>query len=448
MPDRRYAIVDVETTGGTTHNSRITDISIFITDGRQVLDEFSTLVNPEVPIPSFITHLTGIDDEMVSGAPVFKEVAEQILEFTSDAIFVAHNVNFDFAMLTNEYRRLQYTFEREKLCTVRLARKYILAHRSYGLGNICADLGIPINGRHRARGDAEATVELFHQIFLKSEGHPTMMDEKWLKGMPAGLDRLVIDRLPETAGLYFLYDDQGNALYIGACGNIFKKVTRLLTSKAKRAIELKSSLADVDFEETGSELIAKLKLPAMLDKHQPAFNNRAKKTSKWEVTSYTDLFGYVHLDLIPMASEKGLGFFNTRKEGEVYLSKLVNKYQLCGHLSSISSNTNCQSQNCMGACRQLEPVESYNARVSQALEQKTFSRSDFVILEQRVQNQQPFVMIEGHEYIGYGQIGEYDEGIADPRDLKNHLNTDSNSFEKMAIIQAYLMKHNPKIINI
>ncbi|MEQ8470386.1 MAG: exonuclease domain-containing protein [Marinoscillum sp.] len=448
--NKLYAIIDTETTGGIPRFSRLTDISIFLYDGESIVDEFSSLINPEIPIPPFITQLTGIDDDMVSGAPLFEEIAQQVIEITQGAIFVAHNVNFDYGMLRSEFGRMRYDYQRPKLCTVRLARKYIPGHRSYGLGNICADLGIPINGRHRARGDAEATVELFHLIYQEAEGHPTMTDEKWLTGLPVHMDRSVVDRLPETAGLFYFYDEIGKVVYIGASSNVFKKVTSLFTSKSKKSVELRSIMADIDFEETGSELIAKLKLPEAIDKHEPNFNSIPGKKSKWELTNSVDLFGYLHLNLMPAANGRTIGTcsFNTKKEGEVYLRKLVKQYQLCGNLCSIHAGSNCEKQGCMGACRQLEPVKSYNLRVEQALSQKTFSQSNFVILDQRTQSQQPFIMIEGHQYIGYGLIDHQDDAIDDLSALKDRLNVDNNSIEKMAIIQAYMIKHKPKIIAI
>lgn len=448
--NKLYAIIDTETTGGTPRFSKLTDISIFIYDGEGIVDEFSSLINPGIPIPPFITQLTGIDDEMVSSAPSFEEIAQQIVEITEGAVFVAHNVNFDYGMIRSEFASLRYDYQRQKLCTVRLARKYLPGHRSYGLGNICDDLGIPINGRHRARGDAEATVELFHRIYQEADGHPTMVDEKWLQGMPASMDRSVIDRLPETAGLYFCFDDQGSVIYIGAGANIYKKVTSLMKSSSKKTIEMKSLMADIDFEETGSELIAKLKLPEAIDKHEPTYNRSPGKKAKWQVVTTMDLFGYLHLELMPAVkgNSSAVCSFNTRKEGEAYLKKLTGKYQLCGKLCGISEKANCETSGCMGACRQLEPVDSYNVRVEQALTQKTFSQSDFVILEQRIQNVQPFIMIQGHEYIGYGLIDEEDEGVSDIGSLKDRLNSDNSSIEKMAIIQAYLLKHNPRIISI
>ncbi|MGB1211473.1 MAG: PolC-type DNA polymerase III, partial [Lacinutrix venerupis] len=156
-----YTIIDVETSGRT---NRITEISVFKYDGNKVIDEFTTLVNPNCYIPEHITALTGIDNGTVANAPEFHEIAQQVLEITKDTIFVAHNVNFDYNVIRNEFKSINIDFTRKKLCTVRLSRKLLPGHKSYSLGKLSKDLNININGRHRARGDAEATVTLFKKL--------------------------------------------------------------------------------------------------------------------------------------------------------------------------------------------------------------------------------------------------------------------------------------------
>jgi DNA polymerase-3 subunit epsilon len=163
-----FAIVDIETTGGSPETSRITEIAIFLFDGKDVVKEYTTLINPECFIPPNITRLTGITNEMVTDAPRFYEVARRIGEFTEDAIFVAHNVQFDYKFVQAEFKRLGYSYSRKTLCTVRLSRKYLPGYSSYSLGNICGELGIPISGRHRAAGDALATVKLFQKLLYVS----------------------------------------------------------------------------------------------------------------------------------------------------------------------------------------------------------------------------------------------------------------------------------------
>lgn len=162
-----YAIIDIETTGHARINGKITEIAIFIHDGFEITDSFTTLINPVCYIPAFITGLTGISNEMVRNAPKFYEVARKIVEMTENKVFVAHNVSFDYHFIQEEFKQLGYDYQRKTLCTVRMSRKYLPGHRSYSLGNLCNELNISINGRHRAAGDALATVKLFELIMAR-----------------------------------------------------------------------------------------------------------------------------------------------------------------------------------------------------------------------------------------------------------------------------------------
>ncbi len=167
---RLYAIIDIETTGQSAQRGKITEIAIFIHDGFRVTDSFSSLVNPECYIPDFITRLTGIDNKMVQSAPRFYEIARQIVELTQDKIFVAHNVGFDYRFVQEEFKQLGYDYQRKTMCTVKMSRKFLPGHQSYSLGKLCAELGISIHGRHRAEGDALATVKLF-ELILAQKAH-------------------------------------------------------------------------------------------------------------------------------------------------------------------------------------------------------------------------------------------------------------------------------------
>lgn len=165
MAPQRYSIIDVETTGKGLHGNRITEICIVLLEDDAVIDKFTSLVNPECFIPPFITGLTGIDNTMVEDAPKFHEIADEIERMTRGCIFVAHNVNFDYNVLRGEFRAIERDFYRKKLCTVRLSRKLIPKLYSYSLGKLCTSLGIPLNNRHRAEGDTDATVLLFQKDF-------------------------------------------------------------------------------------------------------------------------------------------------------------------------------------------------------------------------------------------------------------------------------------------
>lgn len=165
-----YCIVDVETTGGVKGPARLTEVAILRHDGHAVVDTFHTLLNPGHPIPWFIKKLTGIDDQMVKSAPTFDMVAHEVDQITRDAIFVAHNVSFDFGFIQKELNWVGIEFLRRTLCTVKLSRKIFPGYSSYSLGNLCRSLEIPLDNHHRAHADAAATTRLF-ELLLANDNH-------------------------------------------------------------------------------------------------------------------------------------------------------------------------------------------------------------------------------------------------------------------------------------
>lgn len=273
---RVYSIIDIETTGGRRDGHKITEIAIINFDGEKSIEEYSTLINPERNIPLAITYFTGISNEMVQDAPKFYEVAKKIVELTEGNIFVAHNVFFDFNFIKHEFQSLGYSYNREKLCTVRLARQKLPGHKSYSLGNICNDLGIEIKNRHRALGDARATVELLKKI-LESD-NKALVQYTEVEGrkvlLPSKLDREDYDKLPNLPGVYYFYDDQGKLLYIGKSKDIKKRVAShfRLDMKRPRDIKLKNEIAKIEYSILGSELSALLYECHEIKNRKPVFN--------------------------------------------------------------------------------------------------------------------------------------------------------------------------------
>ena len=164
-----FAIVDIESSGGNFQKDRIIEIAIIIHDGKKVVDQFATLINPLTPITPFVITLTGITDKMVESAPTFEQVSAKILEITKDMVFVAHNAKFDYGFLKSEFKRINLSFNRKQICTVNLSKKMLPHHKSYSLGNLCNDLGIEIKNRHRALGDTMATVLLLEHLISKDK---------------------------------------------------------------------------------------------------------------------------------------------------------------------------------------------------------------------------------------------------------------------------------------
>ncbi len=269
-----YSIIDIETTGGSRQGNKITEIAIINFDGEKVIDEFSSLINPEISIPFSITRLTGITNEMVANAPKFYEVAKKIVEMTKGHVFVAHNVFFDYNFIKHEFSELGFQYSAERLCTVRLSRKLLPGHASYSLGKLCKDLGIEITARHRALGDAKATVELLKLLLQRSES--SLGPHIYTKSisLPSNLEQKTYDSLPEKEGVYYFHNLKGELLYIGKSTNIKKRVTGHFRPdlKRKKDIELKDRIADIQYQVTGHELTALLLEAHEIKTLRPLYN--------------------------------------------------------------------------------------------------------------------------------------------------------------------------------
>ena len=234
-----YSILDVETTGGKYNEEGITEIAIYRFDGEKIVDQFISLINPEIPIQPFVQQLTGINNKMLTNAPKFFQIAKRILEITDNSILVAHNSSFDYRMLKIEFDRLGYMFNISQLCTVKLSKKIIPNLDSYKLGNLVKSLGIPISNRHRASGDALATVELFKLLILKDKEKiivnslitetKVSSKNKWQK---------LINKLPNDVGIYYFHDENGKIIYIGKSNNLKNRVNQHLTGKSKKSLKV------------------------------------------------------------------------------------------------------------------------------------------------------------------------------------------------------------------
>ena len=167
-----FAVVDIETTGSTPQSAGITEIAIVIHNGVEVTGKYVTLINPRHKIPPFIVNMTGISDEMVAGAPLFEDVAPQIYNLLNGRVFVAHNVSFDYSFVHYLLGRSGFQWSAPKLCTIKLSRRVFPGLDKYGLGSLTRDLGIKIEGRHRAWGDAAATAQVLTMAIEKEGMQP------------------------------------------------------------------------------------------------------------------------------------------------------------------------------------------------------------------------------------------------------------------------------------
>ncbi len=444
-----YAIVDIETTGLSPSNEKITEIAIYIHDGHKIVDEFSTLINPEKKIPYRIIHMTGINNQMVESAPKFYEVAKQIVEFTDGKIIVGHNVRFDYGFIRNEFKSLGYNYERKTLDTVKLSRKLIPGRKSYSLGKLCKDLEIENSARHRAAGDAMATTKLF-ELLLSIEGTPEDIN---LNGVQSGLNKSLVQDLPTSAGVYYFYDKDKELIYVGKSINIHDRVLSHLNNNLhKKAIEMKNRLADVDFQITGSELIALLLESDEIKKNQPRYNQSQKRTYfNYGLYSFEDDDGYQNLKIIRLIDELSpLYTYSSLHEGKEHLTNLCEEFNLCQKLCGLyDTDGKCfhyQIHGCKGACVGEELPAEYNARVRESLDNYQFKHQNFFVVDVgRNEDENSIVKIENGKYIGYGFLST-DQVSTDISLMHDCIINYRDNKEVRRIIVTYLKKNKCTVV--
>ncbi|WP_068473680.1 exonuclease domain-containing protein [Saccharicrinis aurantiacus] len=446
----RYAIIDIETTGNKATLGKITEIAIYVHDGKEIVDEFVSLVNPEQYIPPFITQLTGITNDMVKDAPKFYEIARRVVEVTEDCIFVAHNSSFDYGFIQAEFEALGFQYERETLCTVKLSRKLIPGHKSYSLGKICDYYGIGINGRHRAAGDAMATVSLFEILLSKNSGIIIPADNGYvsLADLHPNLDINKVKELPHSTGVYYFYNESDELIYIGKSTDIRKRVFNHIGNvKTQKAIKMKSQISRVEYAITGSELVALLKESAEIKKNKLVYN-KAQRRNKvfYGIFSFKDRKGYIRFNiakndgrLTPLIS------FDSQKAAKEYMMNYAEEFNLCQKLSGLSDSVSAcfqyQIKLCKGACVGEEASSEYNLRAEAFIKRISFGNSSMIIKDiGRTTEESSFVLIEKGKYLGYGFVAS-DTSVTDTNYLIDQLVYQEDNYDAKIIIKRQLSEN-------
>ena len=401
-----YAIIDIETTGLSAKKEKITEIAIIIHDGKKETERFQTLINPERRIPYRITQLTGINDQMVSAAPKFYEVAKKILELTEGKTIVAHNVTFDYNFIKAEFAEFSYDFQRRILCTVKMSRKVFPGQPSYSLGKITRQLGIPHSHKHRAMGDAEATRLLFELILKNS---PEVALEKPIK-LPKALSESVINSLPNEAGIYYFLNSKEDVIYVGKSKHIRQRIMQHLNNFAtKKAVEMIDNIADMKYILTGSELVALLLESDEIKRLKPIYNRaQIRSVFSYGIFLNIDKSGYFDLSIgknEPLS--RPLTTFSSSREAKDFMHFLADEYNLChSHCGLNSGGGACfsyQIHKCDGACVGKETVEDYNRKVKNATLRMRFRTSDFFLIEKgRSADEIAVIEVRNGSYRGYG----------------------------------------------
>ncbi|OAB78535.1 exonuclease domain-containing protein [Cochleicola gelatinilyticus] len=452
-----YAILDIETTGGKYNEEGITEIAIYRFDGHEVVDQFSSLVNPERPIQPFVVNLTGINSDMLRNAPKFYEVAKRIIEITNDCILVAHNAKFDNRILTTEFDRLGYPFEKDTLCTVELSKKLIPDLPSYSLGKLVRSLGIPLSDRHRAQGDAKATVTLF-KMLLNKDNNKEIISTSIKKDPKRQLEPKLIDMIaaaPTDTGVYYMHKADGSIIYIGKSKNIKKRLTQHFTNDNKKSKQIQLEVTAVTYEKTGNDLIAQLKESEEIKHNKPRYNRALRKTLfQYQLAVHKNEEGYLELKIEKSdARKKPVTTFTNYQQAKSALFLITEKYQLCQKLTGLHKTDGACFQytikECLGACIQKESAEAYNERVREFLDKNSYSNQHMLIIDKgRDIDERSVILIENGNYKGYGYYN-LNYQINNPEILRSIINPMQNNRDAQHIIQSYLRRNKVlKIVNL
>ena len=371
--------VDIETTGGNAVRDRITEIAIITMSGGELVSEWSTLINPEISIPSNIQRLTGISNEMVMDMPGFQDICKDVLSRLEGRLFTAHNARFDYGFIKNEFKRCEIRFSAPVLCTVKLSRKLFPDYPRHNLDSIIRRHNLQCSARHRAMGDARVLFDFMQTLYTTL--NPDQIEHvirHLLKrpSLPAGLSEDDVNELPESPGVYLFYDKHHTPIYIGKSKNIRERVLSHFNADYRSSKEMKISqnIGSIEYILTAGELGALLEESRLIKKLLPIYNHKLRRHDSLYTIKWSDNQPPVITDASTIdASEVNqyFGLFKSKKQARNTLGKLAKEHQLCQKVMGLENGHGpCfayQLKKCKGACVENESILQHNIRLAQAL---------------------------------------------------------------------------------
>ncbi len=390
---------------------------------------------------------------MLRNAPKFYEVAKRIIEITEDCIIVAHNSSFDYRILKTEFNRLGFPFKRKTLCTVELSKQLIPDMPSYSLGKLTRSLGIAISDRHRADGDAKATVKLFKMLLNKDTKKEIVKEsiKTEQKSKIASNLKSIIEDLPTETGVYYIHNEAGDIIYIGKSNNIKKRLTQHFTGTNSKSKKIQTLVNSVTYERTGSELVALLKESEEIKKNKPILNRALRKTIfTHALYKFTDQNGYINLKIDKAnGDELPITTFTNRQSAKSFIYNASDKYELCQKLVGLyKTNTSCfkyEVRECSGACILEESTESYNNKVIQLIELLSYENKNMLIIDRgRYIDEKSVVVIENGIFKGLGFF-DLNHQINNPNVLLSLITPMTNNKDNQHIIQSYVRRNKKRL---
>ena len=412
-----YVIVDIETTGSNSKWSGITEIAACLHDGKRILDTFHSHVNPKQDIPLHITRLTGITNEMVAKAPVFAEIADELLAFLEPHIFVAHNVSFDYTFIKAHFKNEGIQYDSKRLCTVRLARKILPGHSTYSLGTLCKTVGIDLEGRHTALGDASATAELFSMLVRND--HNDFIGESLKRNskessLPPHLDKKVLNDLPEKMGIYYFLNQKEEPIYIGKSKNIKSRIAGHLStsSPTRENSRFINQIHNIKYELCPNSFVLDLLECHQIKNHWPKHNKEYKKRSQgYAIYAYTDQRGFVHFQLSKLlAKSKPIHVFTDYVAAFNYMKNKVEEFDLCPKLSGLTQHNSCSFNHqldCQNNCPKQNNNAQYRANSQAALKSLGIEKESFAIIcDGFTADENVVIWLHEGVYKGFGTVAK------------------------------------------
>lgn len=397
-----YAVLDIETTGGKYNEEGITEIAIYRFDGHKVEDQFISLINPEKEIQPFVVKLTGINNQMLQSAPKFYEVAKRIIEITDNCTLVAHNAQFDYRILQTEFKRLGYDYQRKSLCTVELSKELLPEQPSYSLGKLVRALGIPVSDRHRANGDAMATVKLFKLLLSKDINKKIVQNNIRQEQVGQLNPRLIeiVEQLPNDTGVFYMYNSEGELIYLSKSSNIRKRVNKLFINSAPKNRKIQKEVKTVTFDLTGNILVAELKEFQEILKNKPRYNSKRKQKFTHALYAVQDSESRLNLviDAFDANKIRIINFVSYNQALKVH-QDIALEYQL----NSIGGESKEIIKNPENSQDTKEELKLYNKRVRSAIHKYSLSDDSFAIIDKgRSIDEHSVILFVKGAYRGYG----------------------------------------------
>lgn len=386
---------------------------------------------------------------MLRSAPKFYEVAKRIVEITEDCIIVAHNAEFDYRILKTEFKRLGFPFKRKSVCTVELAQQLMPEQASFSLGKLTRALGIPVSDRHRANGDAMATVKLF-KMLLEKDVDKKIIQQMIKTNKSVRLNdshKNIIEELPSITGVYFIHNKKGKIIFVGKSRNIKHRVSQHLTNTNAKSKRIQLEVDTVTYESTGNELIALLKETESIKRIKPKFNKQCKQNKfTHALYSFRDENDYLNLKIDRFDFDRTpITTFSNYQSAKSFMIRTIDTYDLCQNLSGISSKTNvCNYEGnhlCNGSCTLSEPPNVYNERVEEIIQKISLDDKTMVIVDRgRNVNERSAILIKNGELIGSGFV-DLNHQLNNLNILEALLTPISHSLDNKHSIQSYLRRN-------